>query len=35
MDHSETSPDHVAKVVFTIIVISSLAFVAGVLILIR
>ncbi len=35
MDHSETSPDQVAKVVFTIIAISCLAFIAGVLILIR
>ena len=35
MDHAETSPDHVAKVVFWIIAMSSLAFIAGVIILIR
>ena len=35
MDHAETSPDQVAKTVFWIIVVSSLAFIAGVLILVR
>jgi hypothetical protein len=35
MDHAETSPDEVAKVVFWTIVVSSLAFIAGVIILIR
>jgi len=35
MDHAETSPDQVAKTVFWVIVVSSLAFIAGVLILIR
>jgi hypothetical protein len=35
MDHAETSPDQVAKVVFWTIAIGSLAFIAaGVLILI-
>jgi hypothetical protein len=35
MDHAETSPDQVAKTVFWLIALSTLAFVAGVLILIR
>lgn len=35
MDHAEASPDQVAKVVFWIIFGGCLAFVAGVLILIR
>jgi hypothetical protein len=35
MDHAETSPDQTAKVVFWIIVASSLAFIAGAMILIR
>jgi hypothetical protein len=35
MDHAETSPDQVAKAVFCIIVVGSLAFIAGVIILIR
>ena len=35
VDHAATSPDHVAKTVFWIIVASSLAFIAGVVILIR
>jgi hypothetical protein len=35
MDHAEASPDQVAKIVFWIIVCGSLAFIAGVLILIR
>jgi hypothetical protein len=35
MDHTDASPDQVAKVVFWIIVGGSLAFIAGVFILIR
>jgi hypothetical protein len=35
MDHADASPDQVAKVVFWIILGGSLAFIAGVLILIR
>ena len=35
MDHAETSPDQVAKTVFWIIVAGSVAFIAGVLFLIR
>jgi hypothetical protein len=35
MDHTDASPDQVAKVVFWVIVVGSLAFIAGVLILIR
>jgi hypothetical protein len=35
MDHAEMSPDQVARTVFWTIVLSTLAFVAGVLILIR
>jgi hypothetical protein len=35
MNHAETSPDQIAKNVFLIILISSLSFVAGVLLLIR
>jgi hypothetical protein len=35
MEHVETSPDQVAKTVFWAIALSTLAFVAGVLILIR
>jgi hypothetical protein len=35
MDHAETSPDQVAKTVFWTIALSALAFIAGVLILIR
>lgn len=35
MDHAEASPDQVAKTVFWIIVVSSFAFIAGVLLLIR
>jgi hypothetical protein len=35
MDHAETSPDQVAKTVFYVIVAGSLAFIAGVLLLIR
>jgi hypothetical protein len=34
-DQAETSPDQVAKAVFWSIALSTLAFVAGVLILIR
>jgi hypothetical protein len=35
MDHAATSPDQVAKIVFWVIALSTFAFVAGVLILIR
>jgi hypothetical protein len=35
MDQAETSPDQVAKTVFWAIALSTAAFVAGVLILIR
>jgi hypothetical protein len=35
MDHAENSPDQVAKNVFLAIAFSTLAFVLGVLILIR
>jgi hypothetical protein len=35
MENSETSPDQVAKTVFWIIMLGSIAFVAGVLLLIR
>jgi hypothetical protein len=35
MDHAEASPDQVAKIVFWTIALSTLAFVAGVLLLIR
>ncbi len=35
VDHSETSPDQVAKTVFWAIALSTLAFILGVLILIR
>jgi hypothetical protein len=35
MDHAQTSSDQVAKTVFGVIVAASLAFIAGVLILIR
>jgi hypothetical protein len=35
MDHAETSPDQVAKTVFWTIAVFTLAFVLGVLILIR
>jgi hypothetical protein len=35
MNHAETSPDQVAKIVFWFITLSTAAFVAGVLILIR
>jgi hypothetical protein len=35
MDHAETLPDQVAKTVFWTIALSTLVFVAGVLILIR
>jgi hypothetical protein len=35
MDHTETSPDRVAKAVFWLIFAGSMAFVIGVLILIR
>jgi len=35
MDHTDASPDQVAKVVFWIIVGGSLAFIEGVFILIR
>lgn len=35
MDHDEPSPDQVAKTVFWTIALSTLAFVVGVLILIR
>jgi hypothetical protein len=35
VDHAETSPDQVAKTVFWTIALSTLAFIAGVLILIR
>ena len=35
MDHADATPDQVSKVVFWIIVGGSLAFIAGVLILIR
>jgi len=35
MDHADTPPDQVAKAVFLTILLSTVAFVAGVLILIR
>jgi hypothetical protein len=35
MDHAESSPEEVAKTVFWIIALSTAAFVAGVLFLIR
>jgi hypothetical protein len=35
MDHAENSPDHVARIVFWAIALSSLAFITGILILIR
>lgn len=35
MDHAETSSDHVAKTVFWVIVAASMAFIGGVIILIR
>jgi hypothetical protein len=35
MDQAESSPDQVARTVFWMIALSTLAFVAGVLILIR
>jgi len=35
MDHADASPDQVARTVFWTIVVASLAFIAGVLILIR
>ena len=35
MDHAETSPDQVAKAVFWIMFLGALAFVAGVIALIR
>jgi hypothetical protein len=35
MDQAETSPDQVAKTVFWVIALSTLVFVAGVLILVR
>jgi len=35
MNHAEASPEQVAKTVFWIIALSSAAFVAGVLLLIR
>ena len=35
MDQAESSPDQVAKTVFWTIAISTVAFIAGVLILIR
>jgi len=35
MDHAETLPDRVAKTVFWSIALSTLAFIVGVLILIR
>jgi hypothetical protein len=35
MDHIENSPDQVAKTVFWAILVASLAFIAGVIILIR
>jgi hypothetical protein len=35
MDHAEPSPDQVAKTVFWVIALSSLAFIAGVLVLVR
>jgi hypothetical protein len=35
MDHAENSPDQVAKIVFWAVALSTLAFVSGVLILIR
>jgi hypothetical protein len=35
MNHAETSPDQVAKTVFWVITVSSIAFIVGVLILIR
>jgi hypothetical protein len=35
MDHAESSPDQVARIVFWAIALSTFAFVGGVLILIR
>jgi hypothetical protein len=35
MNHAEASPDQVAKTVFWVIALSTLAFIAGVLVLIR
>jgi len=35
MDHAEASPDTIAKVVFQIIVVGSIAFILGVIILIK
>jgi hypothetical protein len=35
MDHADESPDQVASTVFWIIVAGSLAFIAGIIILIR
>jgi len=35
MDHSDASPDQVARIVFWTIAISTFAFILGVLILIR
>jgi hypothetical protein len=35
MEHAETSPDQVARTVFWAIAIGALAFIAGVIILIR
>lgn len=35
MNHADESPDQVAKVVFWIIVASGMAFIGGVMILIR
>jgi hypothetical protein len=35
MDHNETSPETIAKVVFQIILVGSIAFILGVIILIK
>jgi hypothetical protein len=35
MDHADASPDQVARIVFWTIALSALAFILGVLILIR
>jgi hypothetical protein len=35
MEHAEASPDRTATIVFWSIVVSSLAFIAGIVILIR
>jgi hypothetical protein len=35
MDHAENAPEHVAKAVFWAILVASLTFIAGVIILVR